>query len=118
MARLVIAAGTVTLVLTRVERLEAFHGDVAAPVASVVTVRASDDLWSELRGIRAPGTGIPRVISVCTRRGPFGRDFAVVHGTGPGVVVEFADQEFQRWVVSAADPAAEVAALSAAAGLT
>jgi hypothetical protein len=82
----------------------------------VTTARASNDLWSELRGIRAPGTGIPRVIAVCTCRGSFGKDFAAVHGRGPGVVVEFADQEFQRWVVTVDDPQAVVAEVSAAAG--
>ncbi len=117
MARLVTSAGTVTLALTRVERLEGFHGDINAPLASVTGVRAADDLWSELRGIRAPGTGIPKVIAVCTCRGPFGKDFAAVHGRGPGVVVEFDGQEFQRWVVSVDDPGPVVAELSAATAL-
>jgi hypothetical protein len=117
MAQVVVSGNTVTLALTKVERLEGFHGDIVAPVSSVTAVRASDDLWSELRGIRAPGTGIPKVIAVSTRRGSFGKDFAVVHGTGPGVVVEFAGEEFQRWVVSAADPGPVVAEVSVAAGL-
>ena len=116
MARVLTADGTVTLALTRTERIEGFHGDITAPVSSVTSIRASDDLWSELRGLRAPGTGIPGVICVCTLRGSFGRDFAVVHGKGPGVVVEFGDQPFQRWVVSADDPAAVVAEVTGAAG--
>jgi hypothetical protein len=116
MARIVTSGDSVTLALSRVERLEGFRGGIAAPAASVTTARASDDLWSELRGIRAPGTGIPRVIAVCTCRGSFGKDFAAVHGRGPGVVVEFADQEFQRWVVTVDDPQAVVAEVSAAAG--
>ena len=92
MARVLTADGTVTLALTRTERIEGFHGDITAPVSSVTAIRASDDLWSELRGLRAPGTGIPGVICVCTLRGSFGRDFAVVHGKGPGVVVEHGDR--------------------------
>ena len=118
MARIVTTGGSVTLALTRVERLEGFRGDLTAPASSVRAVRASDDLWSELRGIRAPGTGIPGVIAVCTCRGSFGKDFAAVHRRRPGVVVEFDGEPFQRWVVSVDDPGAVVAAVSAAAGLT
>jgi len=117
MARIVIADGTVTLALSLVERLEGFRGDITAATTSVTRAWPSDDLWSELRGIRAPGTGLPGVISVCTRRGSFGKDFAAVHGRGPGVVVEFDGEPFQRWVVSVADPAAVVAEVSAGAGL-
>ena len=115
MARVVTSGETVTLALTRVERLEGFRSDIVAPVASV---RAVDDLWSELRGIRAPGTGIPRVIAVCTCRGSFGKDFAAVHGRAAGVVVEFDGEPFQRWVVTVDDPGRVAGELSAAAGLT
>jgi len=118
MADVVTDGDAVTLALTRIERLEGFRGNIVAPLASVRTVRASDDLWSELRGLRAPGTGIPKVIAVCTLRGSFGKDFAAVHGRGPGVVVEFEGEPFQRWVVSVDDPGRVVDELSSAAGLT
>lgn len=118
MARVITAGGTVTLALTRTERIEGFHGDISAPLTSVTAIRASDDLWSELRGLRAPGTGIPGVVCVCTLRGSFGKDFAAVHGKGPGVVVEFGGQPFQRWVVSTDDPDAVVAGVTGATGST
>jgi hypothetical protein len=114
-AEVQVVGDVVRLALTRVERLEGFHGDITAPAVSVTAVWSSTDLWSELRGMRAPGTGIPGVVAVGTRRGAFGRDFAVVHGKGPGVVLEFDGQPFQRWVVSVADPDAIVLAVSAAA---
>ena len=117
MAQVVTADGTVTLALRPLERLEGLHGDPAAPVTEATGVRAVEDLWAELRGMRAPGTGIPKVIAVGTRRGSFGKDFAVVHGRGPGVVVEFEGQEFQRWVVSVDDPGLIVTEVSTAAGL-
>jgi hypothetical protein len=108
---------SVTLALTRIERLEALHGDISAPFASISSVRVSTDLWSELRGVRAPGTGFPRVIAVGTFRGSFGRDFSAVHGRGPGVVIEFDGEPFRRWVVSAGDPDAIEGRVSSAAGL-
>ena len=114
MAQVQTADGSVTLALTRLERLEGFRRDLVAPLTSVTGVRPADDLWAELRGIRAPGTGIPRVLAVCTCRGSFGKDFAAVHGRGPGVVLEFAGEEFQRWVVSVDDPDRVAATVSAA----
>jgi len=116
-ATLTTTADSVTLALSRFERLEGIHGDITAAASSVTAVRASQDLWSELRGLRAPGTGIPGVIAVCTCRGSFGKDFAVVHGKRPGVVVEFKGEPFQRWVVSVDDPDQVVAAVAAVTGL-
>jgi 2-methylcitrate dehydratase PrpD len=62
-----------------------------------------DDAWPELRGIRAPGTGIPGVIAVGTRRGSFGKDFAVVHGKEIAVVVDLDGASYSRLVVTTAD---------------
>lgn len=90
--------------LSWVEKLEAVHGDVAVPLASVGSVRAVVSAWPELRGIRAPGTGIPRVIAVGTLRGKFGRDFVVVHGKGPAVVVELQGADYERLIVTCEDP--------------
>jgi len=117
MAELALHDGTVTLHLTRLEHVEGFRGDLSAPLSSVTAARAVTDPWSELRGIRAPGTGVPGVVAVGTRRGSFGKDFAAVHGKVPGVVVEFADQEFARWVLTVDDAEAVAASVAGAAGL-
>jgi len=103
MAELLIDGDSVTLSMSRLEHLEGFRRDLRAPLASVTAVRAVADPWAELRGIRAPGTGLPGVVAVGTRRGSFGKDFAVVHGRGPAVVVEFGDQEFQQWILTVED---------------
>ncbi len=72
---------------------------------AVTSVRVVDDAWPELRGMRAPGTGLPNVIAVGTRRGGFGKDFAAVHGKGPAVVVELEASDFDRLVVTSDDAA-------------
>jgi len=117
MAEVVVQDGKVALRLTRLEHVEGFRRDLAAPVGSVTAARVVADPWAELRGIRAPGTGVPGRVAVGTRRGSFGKDFAAVHGKVPGIVVEFSGQEFQRWVVTVDDPDAVAATVSAAAGL-
>src|ERR1700752_5508104 len=94
------------------EKIGALRGNIRVPLASVRAVRVSDTPWSELRGIRAPGTGLPGVISLCTRRGHGFRDFAAVYGRRPALVVEMTGVSFDRLVVSSAD-AAEAAARAA-----
>ena len=91
--------------LRALEKAEGVHGDIIVPLASVTAVRAVDNPWPELRGIRALGTGVPNVIAVGTRRGGFGKDFAAVHGKGPAVVVELEGAVYGRLVVTADDAA-------------
>jgi hypothetical protein len=92
------------------------HGEIRVPLSAVAAVRSVDDPWPELRGIRAPGTGLPNVIAVGTRRGGFGKDFAAVHGKGPAVVVELEGAEYGRLVVTAEDAAARAATIREALG--
>jgi hypothetical protein len=96
-----------------VEKLEGVHGDIRVPLSSVSSVRSVPSAWPELRGIRAPGTGIPGVIAVGTRRGRFGKDFAVVHGQGSAVIVELEGAPYGRLVATVEDADATVAAIRA-----
>ncbi len=98
------------------EKAEGFHGDIRVPLSAVTSVRVVDDAWPELRGIRAPGTCVPEVIAVGTRRGGFGRDFAAVHGTGAAVVVELEGAEYARLIVTSDDANAVASAIRATAG--
>jgi len=111
MATLHLDGDQLVLAMSTLEHAEGFHGNIRVPRASVTAIRAVDDPWPELRGIRAPGTGIPGTIAVGTRRGTFGKDFAAVHGKGPAVVVELEGPEFSRLVVTVDDPAAVIAGL-------
>ncbi len=104
MAELEIHGDQLTVRLSPAEHLEGMHGDIVVPKSSVAEARVVEDVWPELRGIRAPGTGIPGVIAVGTRRGSFGQDFASVHGKGRGVVVELTGQKFGRIVITTSDP--------------
>ena len=71
------------------EKAEGVHGDIRVPLSAVT--RGPLRRRPVARAARAsgrPGTGLPNVIAVGTRRGGFGKDFAAVHGKGPAVVVE------------------------------
>jgi hypothetical protein len=102
-ATLLVDGSDLLVKMSEVEKFEAMHADIRVPLSTVRTVRVVDDAWPELRGIRAPGTGIPGVIAVGTRRGSFGKDFAVVHGKEQAVVVELNGAAYSRVVVTTAD---------------
>lgn len=103
--------------LSFVEKLEGVHGDIRVPLTAVSSVRSVPTAWPELRGIRAPGTGLPGVIAVGTRRGKFGRDFVVVHGQGPAVVVELNGDRYGRLVATVPDADAVAATIRTGTGL-
>ena len=116
MADLDVEGNELVLRLRALEKAESVHGDIRVPLSAVRAVRSVDDPWPELRGIRAPGTGIPNVIAVGTRRGSFGKDFAAVHGEGPAVVVELDGTDFARLVVTSDDAAARARGIRQALG--
>jgi hypothetical protein len=120
MAMLTVDGNHLVVLLSALEKIGALRGNISVPLASVRAVRVSDTPWSELRGIRAPGTGLPRVISLGTRRGPGVHDFAAVYGQRPALVVEMTGASFDRLVVSCADgaeAAARAADITRASGL-
>jgi hypothetical protein len=102
------------IAMTTLEKIEGAHGEIELPLTAVTNVRVVDDAWPELRGIRAPGTGVPGKIAVGTRRGKFGKDFAVVHGKGPALVLELTGASFQRIVLTVDEPAALAATIALA----
>jgi hypothetical protein len=79
--------------------------DVRVSRRSIIATRQVDRAYDEVRGLRAPGTGLPGRILIGTwlRRG--GRDFVAVSGKGPGVVIELSGERFDRIVTTAPVPA-------------
>jgi hypothetical protein len=100
MAQLRVHGDELVVGLSPLEKLGAFRGDVHVPLAAVRSARVSDRPWSELR---APGTGFPGIISLCTRRGSGVLDFAAVYRGGPAVVVDLKGAHFDRLVVTCND---------------
>jgi hypothetical protein len=116
-ADLVIDETELVVRLNPLEKLGAFRGNVHVPLTDVMSVRVSEDQWSELRGMRAPGTGIPGVIALCTRRAPGVRDFAAVYGRRrKAVVVECSGVDINRIVVTRSDADEKAKMIVAAAG--
>jgi hypothetical protein len=114
MATLAIQGSELCVCLTGLEKLAAMSGGVRVPLAAVSAIAVEPDPWGALRGIRAPGTGIPGVIAYGVRRATGGRpDFVAVHGRGSAIRVELGPTaRFERLLVTVADPAGTVAAIT------
>jgi len=104
--------GTVVVAMSALENLGTLHPDVLIPRDAITSVRRVERAIDEVRGIRAPGTGIPRIIAAGTFRFRGGRMFAVCHRTGPGVLIELRGHKFDRVVLTLDDPDAAVALLT------
>jgi hypothetical protein len=70
MARLKIDGSDLVVKLSLLEKMGAFHGNIRVPLSAVRAADADPEPWSALRGIRAPGTGLPGVIALGVRRYP------------------------------------------------
>lgn len=108
MAQIDASDDVVTIKLTQLEKGEALHGDVVVPRSAVLGARAVPNGMTAVHGLRAPGAGLPGVLAVGTFHARHVKMFAVVHGTGPAVVIELSGldfgTDFDRIVVSVDDP--------------
>ena len=100
MAILVIEGEELRLQLAPLEQVAAFWPAPKAQLSQVESIEFMDNLWSTqvLQGVRAPGTGIPFVVMIGVMRRLKTKDFCVIKGKKPGVIINFASGPFQRWV--------------------
>jgi hypothetical protein len=92
-----------TYELSVLEKVGALASSPSADIAHLISVTREENPWSTkvLRGMRAPGTGIPYVIMLGTMRHRTGKDFCVVYKKKPVLILEFENEKYQRWVLPA-----------------
>jgi hypothetical protein len=93
------------------ERLGALHGDLRVPLNAMTAIGVSDMPWREIRGLRAPGTAIPRLVALGQFRTRRSRDFVAAYRHRPAVVIQLQGAKFNRVIVSVNDPEAVAANL-------
>jgi hypothetical protein len=93
------------VLLNDIEKMGALRANVRVPWSAVRSVRVAEQPFREVRGLRFPGTGFPRVIALGTWRYSGGKDFVAVYRGEPAVVVELDGAGFRRLVVSSHDAA-------------
>jgi hypothetical protein len=118
MAKLIVDGPDLVVQLSSLEKLGALRGDVRVPLSTVRSAEIEPHPWGAVRGIRAPGTGIPGVIALGTRRYLHGQDFTAIVGKKPAVRVDLSDESpFSRLVVSVPDPDSTLAEIRSATGV-
>ena len=111
MATIATTAGTLRITLTPLEHVFGLLRDLEVPLDAVRSVEVVPDGPAALRGLRAPGLGLPgtRAIGTWRRRGT--KTFVSVR-RGPAVRVELAGQRFDAALVSVEDAPAVAASLA------
>jgi hypothetical protein len=82
MADVTIDGDELVVRLRTIEKLEAVHGEVKVPLASVSSAEVLDDAIGAVHGFRV-GTGIPGSVAVGTFTSRNDKIFAVVHHDTP-----------------------------------
>jgi hypothetical protein len=95
------------------ERVGALHSSPRVSLNAVTKLEFIDNLWSNkvLRGVRAPGTGIPYKVLLGTMRGREFRDFTAIKGRGAGVEICLNEGPFERWIFTLRQPKSEIESL-------
>jgi hypothetical protein len=102
------------LSLSNAEQVEALHGDLRVPVASVRSVQVLDDARKAMHGMRAPSTGLPGLLSIGTFHRDGHRAFVVVHHSRPRglrVALSGAGIDYDELIVGLDNPETVAASL-------
>ena len=110
MAKVKVVGEELLLELSFWERVGALHSSPRVSKSAVTKIEFIENLWSKevLRGVRAPGTGIPYVVLLGTMRGRSYRDFTAIKGRGAGVEVCLNEGPFERWIFTLRQPKSEI----------
>jgi hypothetical protein len=92
--------------LSPLQKVGAARGDLSFPLASITQVEVLTDGIAAVRGVRAPGLGLPGARMLGTWRGRFGKEFVDVRRGEGAVRVTLAGQGYDFLLLGAADPAA------------
>jgi hypothetical protein len=105
MAHLVITGEKLQLTLSIWEILGAFHSSPAVDISQVESIEVVDNPWVRevLKGVRAPGTGIPFVVMLGTMRYAKGKDLVAIYRRRPSAIVTLKSGEFKRWIFQIED---------------
>ena len=100
MARLLINGESLHLSLSGWEQLGSLHADIRVPLSHIIKAEIAENPWRILRGIGAPGLGIPRFIMLGTMRAKRKKDFCAIYRRRIAVVVHLRDEPFERLIVT------------------
>ncbi|MGC4868616.1 hypothetical protein ACLQ3B_24630 [Micromonospora sp. DT53] len=115
MANVLIDGDDLVVQIEGMDRLWSLKNRMVIPLANVRGATADPGIAAEPKGLRAPGTSLPGVITAGTFHQDGERVFWNIRDGARAVVIELADEHYARLVVEVADPAATVALIEQAA---
>ncbi|MCU8589405.1 hypothetical protein [Streptomyces sp. A13(2022)] len=108
MALIRIDGDDLVVVIEGFDKLWAFKGSLTIPLANVRGVTADPGIATDPKGIRAPGSHVPGVITAGTFHQDGEKVFWDVRDASKAVVIELADERYARLVLQVDDPRAAV----------
>ncbi|MEW1721669.1 hypothetical protein [Streptomyces sp. NPDC093109] len=114
MALVRIDGDDLVVVMEGLDRLWAQKSSLTIPLVNVRGATADPGIAADPKGIRAPGTHLPGVITAGTFHLDGERVFWNVKDPSKTVVVELADERYARLVLQVDDPRATVALIESA----
>ncbi|RQX11451.1 hypothetical protein DDE19_30645 [Micromonospora ureilytica] len=114
MASVLIDGDDLVVQIEGMDRLWSLKSRMVIPLANVRGATADPGIAAEPKGLRAPGTSLPGVITAGTFHQDGERIFWNIRDGARAVVIELADEHYARLVVEVADPAATVALIEQA----
>ncbi|MBG6064656.1 hypothetical protein [Micromonospora ureilytica] len=114
MANVLIDGDDLVVQIEGMDRLWSLKSRMVIPLANVRGATADPGIAAEPKGLRAPGTSLPGVITAGTFHQDGERIFWNIRDGARAVVIELADEHYARLVVEVADPAATVALIEQA----
>ncbi|WP_127509359.1 hypothetical protein [Actinoplanes solisilvae] len=106
--------GNLVVEIEGLDKLWSLKSSLTIPLVNVRGATADPGMVKEPKGLRAPGTHLPGVITAGTFHQDGERVFWDVRDGARAVVIELADERYARLVIEVADPAATVALIEGA----
>ena len=102
MAKIIDRGSEIELSLSIREKIAALHGNLIAKKSDLISRKVVENPWRSglLKGVRAPGTGIPFYLLLGTMRYKGGKDFTIIYRNKPVEVFEFKGGPYKRWIIS------------------
>jgi hypothetical protein len=108
MARVTVENGELRVELEGMHKIWALRNTITVPLVHVRGATIDPDIFSEWKGVRAPGTHIPGVFAAGTFHKDGEKIFWDVRDAEKAVVIELQDESFARLVLEVQDPKATV----------
>lgn len=104
MAKVEVRGDELLVSLSKVESILAAHGSFAVRVADVIGVTVDPGVGSESKGLRAPGTCVPGLLTLGTYFHQGARTFWCIRRGSKAVSISLTGSAFDRLVIDVADP--------------